>query len=284
MSFLCSLFLSPSVITIKTWFFRLLLLSTFLVLTSNFSIATENNREKVNNEITDPDEFYAGVFVGSGKVYNKHTDVEGFANWGHPDSSVDYDDTEPVFGVLIGKEVNINDISLRFELDGTFGDISASTNQIDPEGLDETAKKNVMWIITARAGLATDFGPATVFVNGGLALAQIRYSITDMDYMPDGSQQRDPDDSYQNDLIQVGLVVGLGVEVPLENDTRSLHDAEVWTLLIEGSYYDFGKDTYTINHSGNNSCGPGGPRRPCYYNEETKLGILRLAIVHKFSF
>ena len=269
---------------VKTWRFKLLLLPTFLVLTSNFSIATENDREAETDEISNSDDFYAGVFVGSSKVYINHNDPEGFANWGHPSSSVDYDDTEPIFGMLIGKKVNINDIPLRFELDGNFGDISASTNKLDPEGLDETAKTNVIWIITARAGIEKSLGFATVFANGGLALARISHSITDMDYMPDGSQQRDPDDSSQDDSIQVGWVVGLGAEVPLENDTRNLHDAEVWTLRIEGSYYDFGKDTHTVNHSGNNSCGPGGPRRPCHYNVENEVGILRLAIVRKFSF
>ena len=60
--------------------------------------------------------------------------MEGFANWGHPGSSSDYENTETVGGVLIGKKGDLNGLPVRSELDGTFGKISSETNQLDPEG------------------------------------------------------------------------------------------------------------------------------------------------------
>ena len=131
---------------------------------------TKSNSKQDGNKIIDLRDNYIGIFVGGGKMYNKHTDVEGFANWGKPGSSVDYNDTEPVGGILIGKKVQITGIPLlRIEFDGTFGDISAGTNKVDPRGLDETAEADAVWIMTARVGLEEEFGPITLFINGGVS-------------------------------------------------------------------------------------------------------------------
>ena len=113
---------------------------------------------------------YVGLFVASSEVYNRLVDPEGFANWGHPGSSVHYNDVQLVGGALVGKKFDINGVPVRFELDGTFGDMSASTNQLDPEGLDETAKADILWLLTARAGIEGNLGFATLLVNSGLAL------------------------------------------------------------------------------------------------------------------
>ena len=59
--------------------------------------------------------------------------------------------------------------------------------------------------------------------------------------------------------------------------------ADDWKLRLEGAYLDFGRTTYSVNHSGNNSCGPGNPRRRCPYNVENALVIVRLAIIHRFG-
>ena len=49
------------------------------------------------------------------------------------------------------------------------------------------------------------------------------------------------------------------------------------------AYIDLGGQIYKVNHSGNNSCGPGGPRRPCSYNVKSEVGTIRLAVIRRFS-
>ena len=265
--------------------FSLSILSAILVLMGSVSVnATEeaNNPTKESQNIEPDDDYYIGVFVGSGRVYNDFVDVEGFANWGHPGSSVDYDNTEDVGGLLIGKKVNINGMPLRLEIDGTFGNLSASTNKLDPIGLDETAETNIRWIVTTRAGIEKDLGPVTVFASGGLAVARVSNSVIDIDFGPNKPPQKDLDDSFFDDSIQLGFVLGMGTEVSL-SDARTLQNNEGWTLRMEGVYINLGEDTYHVNHSGGNSCGPNGPRRPCSYTIKNETSILRLVVIRQFS-
>ena len=214
---------------------------------------------------------YAGVFAGHGRTDNRIVDADGFANWGNPGSVVDYDGAGVLGGALIGKKFAIGGVPLRIELDGTFGYLPAKRDALDPEGRDETAKSEFRWIATARAGIEQAIGRATLFATGGLALAEIANSVTDID---SGPTRVDLDDSFRDRSTEIGWVAGVGIEAPL---------ADAWTLRLEGSYLDFGRKTYHVNRSGNNSCGPGNPRRPCSYNVENKLGIVRLAIIHRFS-
>ena len=271
---------------IKTLGYNLLLIFAFLMMTSSVS-ATETSSEhnieesKKNNPEND---YYIGFFAGTGKAYNSHTDVEGFANWGHPGSSVDYESTDTVGGVLIGRKVKLNGVPVRLELDGSLGKISARTNQLDPETLDETAHSDIVWLVTARAGLEKDFGHATLFANGGLAMAEIHNSVIDLDFRPDGTQQVDPDDSFEDESIRLGWVIGVGAEFPLTEDSRAfLGDKEIWTLRVEGFHADFGEEIYTVNRSGNNRCGVGGSYKACAYNIDNKVNVFRIVFSRPFS-
>ena len=219
---------------------------------------------------------YVGVFAGGGRTDNQIVDVDGFANWGNPGSVVDYDDFGFVVGALVGKNFEIGGVPLRIELDGTFGGLSAASNRLDPNpgGLDETVKSEFRWIATARAGIDQSIGPATVFASGGIAAARIENSVTDIDFGPNMPARMDPDDSFRDGSTEIGWVIGLGVEAPM---------VDAWTLRLEGSYLDFGRSTHHVNRSGNNRCGPGMPRRPCPYNIENNLGIVRLAIIYRFG-
>ncbi len=214
---------------------------------------------------------YAGVFAGYGRMDNRIVDVDGFANWGHPGSGSNYNDDGFAGGVLVGRKFKIGGMPFRMEVDGTFGDLSAATNTLDPEGLDETAKAELRWSITTRAGLEYTVGRATVFTTGGLAIARIANSVTDIDFPP---TRLDPDDSFHDRSTEIGWVVGAGVETPL---------ADGWTLRLEGSYLDFGSSTYYANRSGNDPCGPDNPRRPCPYRVENNLALMRLALIYPFS-
>ena len=69
-------------------------------------------------------------------------------------------------------------------------------------------------------------------------------------------------------------VGGAGIEAPL---------AGAWRFRVEGSFLDFGWSHHTVNHSGNNRCGPGNPRRPCPYKVRNRLGIVRFGLIHRFG-
>ena len=216
---------------------------------------------------------YAGLFAGFGKTDNRIVDVEGFANWGNPGYRVGYDDSGFVGGILLGKRFDINSLPLRIELDSSFGDLSAASNRLDPVGLDETVKAEIDWVTTARAGIEQAIGSATVFITGGLALARIDNSVTDIDFGPNRPTQVDPDDSFSAAATEIGWVSSVGVEAPFAAD---------WRLRLEGSYLDFGRSTHYVNRSGDGRCGPGMPRRPCPYNVKNKLSIIRLTIIRQF--
>lgn len=218
---------------------------------------------------------YAGAFAGSGRLDSRLTDADGFSNWGNPGAVTDYEDAGFVAGVVAGKEFTAAGVPLRLEFGGVFGDLHATTNRLDPGGLDETAVSEFRWLATARLGLWKAFGPVTLFVTGGAAVARISDAVTDIDYSqaaPDGAV--DPDDSFRNRSTKVGWVLGAGAEMPL---------ADAWALRLEALRMDFGEDDHHVNHSGNNTCGRGGPRRPCVHRIEHRLDLFRLAIIRRFG-
>ena len=228
---------------------------------------------------TDGTGVYAGVFAGSGRTDNRLIDVDGFADWGNPGSTTDYDRRDLVGGVLAGRTFEVNGTRLRLEIDGTFGDLSARTNALDPTCADESAESVFRWALTARLGVQETLGPATLFATGGLAAARIVNSVTDIDYSGTSCLQMDlrldPDDSFRDSSTEVGWVIGVGVETPL---------ADAWTLRLDGSYLDFGRSTYRANRAGDGRCcGSGSERRPVSYVVENRLGIVRLAIIRRFD-
>ena len=216
---------------------------------------------------------YAGVFAGPGFMRNRILDIDGFADWGNPGSVSKYDDTGFAGGVLVGGKFDVGCLTLRMELDGALTNVSASTDKLDPEGLDETAESEFSWIVSARGGVEQGIGRVTVFVTGGLAFAGISNSVTDIDSDDSGSMV-DPDDSFSKDSTEVGWVIGAGLETEL---------SDVWALRLEGSYMDFGESTHLVNRSANNRCcGPETPRRAASYEVENRISTARLAIIRRF--
>jgi len=250
------------------WYRVVLAFAAFLILVNGDPARAGSDDTALDFEWA---ETYAGVFAGYGRMNTRLVDVDGFANWGNPGSGSNYNDDGFGGGVLVGKKFGIGRVPFRIEVDGTFGDLSADTNTLDPEGLDETAKAEFRWSITTRAGIEQAIGQTTFFATGGLAIARIANSVTDIDFPP---TRVDPDDSFRDSSTEIGWVIGAGVETPLAAD---------WILRFEGSYLDFGSSSYNVNRSGNNSCGPGNPRRPCPYHVEHNLTLVRLAIIHPFS-
>ena len=253
-----------------TWFHAVMILSAFLSL----AFPDLARAAKSDHDTSAQGGFYAGVFAGRSQIANQIIDINGFANWGQNGWTVDYDNTGSIGGILIGKKHDLGSILLRTEMDIASGGISAASNRLDPYGLDETAKAEFRSIMTARMGLERSFGPVTFFVSGGLAVARIENSVTDIDFGPNMTTRIDPDDSFRSSSMQSGWVASLGVEAPL---------SDAWTLRLEGLQMDFGQDTHYVNRSGNNRCGPGLPRRSCPYKTENRAGIFRLAIIYRFG-
>ena len=225
----------------------------------------------------DPSVTYAGLVVGSGRSAARLVDADGFANWGNPGSTVDYDDAGPVRGVLAGRTLRIAHTRFRLEMDATFANVSATTTDLDPTCPDEAAGSELRWTTTLRAGVEESLGPATVFATAGLAAAGITNSVTDTDYRGSCLEMElrfDPDDSFRDSSTEFGWVIGAGMEAPL---------AEAWTLRVDGSYMDFGSNRYLVNRSGNNPCGPGGARRSCAYDIENRFAIVRVGLVYRFG-
>ena len=217
---------------------------------------------------------YVSVFTGSSRADNRIVDIDGFANWGNPGSTVEYRASDIVGGVLVGRKFDIGGAGIRIELDGMFGDISAKSNQLDPEGLDETVVSKVRWVATVRTGIEHAVGPATIFATGGAAAARISNSVTDIDFGGGMPQRIDPDDSFRSSSTEIGWVIGVGLESPT---------ADNWGLRLDVSHMDFGQSTHYVNRSGGNRCGDGGPRRACPYELENRLSILRIAVVYSFG-
>ncbi len=217
---------------------------------------------------------HLGVFVGAGWPDSRIVDVEGFANWGNPGWAVEYGTRGFLVGALAGKRIRIAELPLRFELDGTYGDMRGRTNQLDPAGLDETAESKFLWIVTARAGVEGGLGGATFFLSAGPAVARIDNQAIDVDFGPGRPTQPDPDDSFRDRSMELGWTLTAGVELPFPDQ---------WKLRLEGMHLDFGSESHRVNHSGDGRCGPGGERRPCLYSVENRLRIVRLAITRSFG-
>ena len=239
---------------------------------------------------------YAGVFVGSGKADNRIVDVTGFANWGQPGWTVDYSRNEGVGGLLIGRKFNTNDKIFFLESDLIFGNMTAYTKKlepyemqqfdradppipgwIDPYNKDESAETKYNWILSLRGGAGKVVSKWTIFVTGGMAVAQITDSLTDIDfdfrpdtYMP---PEFDPDDSFSTKSEKLGWVLGIGAEHQFNKS---------WTARLETSYFDFGKSTHYANHSKDDNCGSGGEMALCPFSITHKLKIVRFAITRSF--
>ena len=232
--------------------------------------SSETHQDNSGNGTT-----YAGIFAGTAKSVNEVLDITGFANWGSPGYTVKFAGEDTVGSALVGKSFESNGIPLRMEFDGTFGSIVGSSDLLDPTDKDETGKVDIRWVATARLGLERDIGNATVFATGGVALAQINQSITDIDFSDNAPAAVDPDDSFTDSAPNLGWVVGVGVETPV---------SDVWSLRLEGLYMEFESSLHNVNHSGDGRCGPGNARMPCPFGFDNDLTIIRLGVVRELRF
>ena len=242
------------------------LLCALTLFWANMATATENRNQALPG-------LYTGIYLGVGLGENSIVDPQGFANWGEAGWTVDYDDKDPVGGLLFGRSFEFLTLPFRVELDAGLSAVSAKTNLLDPAHLDETAISSFKWITTARAGIEKNIGPMTLFATGGLAMARIRNSVTDIDFGPGQPSRVDPDDSFAETEVETGWVVGGGIEGPV---AKSLY------LRFEGLYMDFGKSSWPVNIAADGRCGPDGERTVCYYDVQNRLATFRAALIYRF--
>ena len=69
-------------------------------------------------------------------------------------------------------------------------------------------------------------------------------------------------------------VLAAGVEAAL---------SPAWALRLDAAYMAFGRSSYAVNRGRNNRCGPSGRRRPCLYEVEHTLSLLRLGFIYRFG-
>ena len=220
---------------------------------------------------------YAGVFSGTARAYNRLIDVEGYANWGNPGSTVDYKDVGFAPGVLAGRTLDIDGMRFRIEIDATLGNTEAGTTRLDPTCPDEAANSELKWMTSLRAGIQETVGPVTIFASAGLAAARLVNSVTDTDFRGTCLEMQlhlDQDDSFRDESTELGWLVGIGLEAPVAN---------AWTLRFESSYLDFGRNGYYVNRSGDNRCGRGGAQRPCLYEVENRFHVMRVGLTRRFG-
>ena len=221
---------------------------------------------------------YLGAFAGLGALDVRMTDAGGFSGSnGVPGQTFEYDDAGPAAGVVAGRDFRLGRARLRFEADGAFGGLPAAARQLDPVGLDETAASALRWVATGRVGVRRSLGRAGVFLAGGVSVAGISNSFTDLDAGADGRAQVDPDDSFDERSTRVGWVAGAGVDTPVGG---------AWTLRFEGLYMDFGEAAHRVeNRLGANAgvCGPGGLPSPCRYGVDQRFALVRLVVVRRLG-
>ena len=221
---------------------------------------------------------YIGAFAGLGSLDVLMTDIDGFSGSnGMPGQTFEYNGTGFAAGVVAGRHFHLGGVRLLFEADGAFGSLPTAARQLDPVGLDETAAAELHWVGSARIGVWKSIGRAGVFVAGGLSVAGISNSFTDLDAGTDGRAQVDPDDSFDARPTRAGWVAGVGVQTPV---------AGAWNLRFEGLYKDFGETVHQAeNRRGANAgvCGPAGRPSPCRYGFDLRYTHLRLALVRRLG-
>ena len=221
---------------------------------------------------------YAGLSLGAARLSNDILDVDGFANWGNPGSSLDYDHTGAIGGAFAGRRFAFGGADFRYEVEAMGGTLSARTKGLDPTCPDEAAATRWHWTMAARFGVEDEIGDIRLFAVAGPALARIVNSVTDTDYSGGSCLERDlrldADDSFRRASTRLGWTLGFGVETDL---------TPRWSLRLDGAYFDFGDESYRVNLSLDNPCGPGGPRAPCTYTIDNRMSVLRVAVVYRFG-
>lgn len=220
---------------------------------------------------------YVGLLAGAARLSNTIIDIDGFANWGHPGSTLEYDASGGAGGALAGRRFVFGGVSLRYEVEGMLGNLLARTDGLDPSCPDEVATARFRWTAAARFGVEDQLGAVRLFAAAGPALARVVNSVTDTDFSGSCLERDlrfDADDSFRHESTRAGWTLGFGLETEVTPN---------WTFRLDGAYFDFGEERYRVNRSMNNTCGPDGPRAACTYSVGNRITALRIAMIYRFG-
>lgn len=224
----------------------------FLFLINNPLSATESAAEdtierasEIGKSLTEEDknvkgigpDYYIGVLVEADELQDDQIIAEeSTAKLGKLNLSVD--DGNQFDALLIGEELRINGVPVEVKLDEVVG-----ARKLNREG-----EPDDQWFVTARADVKKKFESATLFASGGLAIARLS-SDTAVDFeLEEQEYVKNPSDS---DRIQLGWTVGLGAEIPLNQDVGGTSQSEKgWLLRIEGAHIKLEEKDYIIKQSG----------------------------------
>lgn len=245
-------------------FFAAPLLAVFLAMGGAGTAAGESAEAGLG------DGAYFGLFASGARSTNEIVDVTGFANWGTAGHKTSFRGQKLVGSALVGRSFVSDGMPLRMELDASFGSIAGKSDRLDPADRDETGKVEYRWIASARVGIERKIRNATAFITGGMAFANTRKSITDIDFSDSAPSAVDPDDSFSSSDTDLGWAVSLGIEAPM---------ADGWSVRLESLYMNFGSSMHNVNHSGDGRCGPGNERMPCPFRFDSDVAMVRIGFV-----
>ena len=120
-------------------------------------------------------------------------------------------------GVLVGKKFQIIGVPFRIELDGTFGDMSATTNTLDARGSGRDGESGVSLECHDARRRRTRRRACDRLRHWRVgAIARVANSVTDIDSNP---TRIDHDDSFRDSSTEIGWVIGVGVETLADYDS-----------------------------------------------------------------
>jgi outer membrane immunogenic protein len=123
-------------------------------------------------------------------------------------------------GGQVGYNAQFDRLVLGVEADLQGADISDSTSGVGPAGF-STANVDVNWFSTVRGRVGYAAGPALLYVTGGLAFADVDYSVTA------------PGVTLSKSSIKTGYALGGGIEWAFDPN---------WSLKSEYLFVDLGDE------------------------------------------
>jgi outer membrane immunogenic protein len=173
---------------------------------------------------------YVGGSVGTVNVKSSYTDDPAHYWWNDPGDQYDTNSHSPAAFVNAGYNWQVGQFVFGGEAD--VGILNA-TGTAFPYGIsypNSYLKTKIHSLASVRARLGYAFGPALLYVTGGLALSDVTNIILDnpLDIV-----------GVNKNSLNTGWVLGGGIEYELNTN---------WTVRAEGIYYDFG--TKALNFIG----------------------------------
>lgn len=207
------------------------------------------------SESTNWSGFYAGGSAGHASVNASYIDTDGWWN----DAGDQYDTDSKSAAAFVNAGRNWQAGQMVFGLEADVGTLNA-TQTTTPENYENDPesfyKTSIDALGSVRARLGYDFGPALVYVTGGVAFGKINREV---------SSSLDNVIPANDSGWDSGLALGVGMDYSLDAN---------WTIRAEAIHYDFGSQTVVLERTNN---------APSYDHEsEVSAVVARIGINYRF--